>query len=116
MGDFSLNHPIWVMTFHPGFVYTAVMIFENKVKSPNLDQQYMYQIQIVGEIDQIRSDWFARKGFESSWNLAEHGITVIKGIVLDQSHLRGILNKLWDLNFEVILVEKLGLVKKECKQ
>ena len=104
------------MTYHPGIVYTVVMIIDNKVNSPSLDEQHLYQIHIVGEIDQFRRDWFVRKGFESSWNLAEHGITVIKGIVLDQSHLRGILNKLWDLNFEVILVEKLGLVKKECKQ
>ena len=101
------------MTYHPVIVYTVVMIIDNKVKSLHADEKYLYQIRILGEIDQFRADWFTSKGYETSTILAEQPITVLKGIVTDQSHLRGILNKIWDLNFEVILVEKLGLVKKE---
>jgi hypothetical protein len=38
---------------------------------------------------------------------ANSDITIISGEVADQPKLRGILNKLWDLNLSIISVNKL---------
>jgi hypothetical protein len=35
-------------------------------------------------------------------------ITVLRGKVLDQAALRGILSKIWDLNLTVISVKQIG--------
>jgi hypothetical protein len=67
----------------------------------------LYQIQIHGHISQERADYFAWQCLASSFVSAGEPATLLTGEILDQSHLRGLLNKIWDLNFEVILVRRI---------
>ena len=100
------------MTYHPRYDYTGVMKTDGVMDRKEFDEQYLYQVQILGEIDQTRIDWFAKMGFESSPNHAGDPVTTITGTIIDQSHLRGMLNEIWDLNFEVILVRRLGKISR----
>lgn len=82
------------------------MIIDDPNQYEKKNTEHIYQIQILGEINQVRMDWFSKMGFDSSVNDSGDPITTISGVIVDQSHLRGTLNKIWDLNFEVILVER----------
>ena len=65
-----------------------------------------YQIQFLGDIEHQRVDWFSQLGFEIYPEKSDTSVITLEGNVLDQSHLRGFLNKLWDLNLEIILVKR----------
>ncbi len=68
-------------------------------------EQHCYKIIVLGEIDQARKAWFAQMGFDAAHLHSDtQSFTLLTGQVIDQSHLRGILNKLWDLNFELVEV------------
>ena len=82
-----------------------------------ISENDLYQIILLGEIDRSRIDWFQKLGFTVSESTAADGpTTVLTGQVIDQSHLRGLLNKIWDLNFKVVQVNKLGPGKKLGEQ
>jgi len=66
-----------------------------------------YQIVVAGEIDHARQVWFASIGLAARpFRSDGDSFTLLSGPVTDQAHLRGILNKLWDLNFEVVRVRR----------
>ena len=67
-----------------------------------------YQIQFLGDIKHQRGDWFSQLGFEIYHEKSDTSVITLEGTVLDQSHLRGLLNKLWDLNLEITLVKRSG--------
>ena len=67
--------------------------------------EHLYLIRVLGELDQARNAWFAEIGFESVAD--QEGTTTLKGMIKDQAHLRGILNRIWDMNFTVALVKRL---------
>ena len=71
-------------------------------QGPGLDQAAVYQIKVQGKLDESWSDWLSgmRITFES-------GITTVTGPVADQSALRGILSKIWDLNLMLISVTRI---------
>ena len=69
------------------------------------DEQAVYRIKVRGTLDERWSDWFdgltvAIGSDEASENLP---VTIITGAV-DQATLRGILNRVWDLNLALISV------------
>jgi hypothetical protein len=64
----------------------------------------LYQITIQGNLGRNWSHWFDNIAVTSQ---ANSDITIISGEVADQPKLRGILNKLWDLNLSIISVIKL---------
>jgi hypothetical protein len=73
----------------------------------------IYQIKIQGELGGNWSDWFNGMTISVEDNLP---ITTLTGIVADQAALRGILNKLWDLNLTLISVRRIETDdKEECK-
>jgi hypothetical protein len=81
---------------------------------PEFDQGYhgdVYQIKIIGNLDQKWSGWFNNLEIilERANDNAE--ITTLTGQITDQAKLRGILNKIWDLNLHVISVNQLLLRK-----
>jgi len=93
------------MTNHPDASYTDGMNSDDSKQHQTISEPLRYQISLRGEIDQTRIDWFAKLGLGATQaDTAEGLITILTGQIIDQSHLRGILNKLWDLNFEVIQV------------
>ena len=63
-----------------------------------------YQITIQGNLDAEWTNWF--NWLELSY-MEDLGITILRGPIADQAELRGIMNKLWDLNQAIIAVSQL---------
>ncbi|MFN2157294.1 MAG: hypothetical protein ACK2UX_18835 [Anaerolineae bacterium] len=63
-----------------------------------------YEITVKGTLDAKWSDWFS--GMAVAVDALEDGrsLTRLTGQVSDQAALRGMLNKLWDLNLTLISV------------
>jgi hypothetical protein len=76
--------------------------------STHKTSQAIYEIKVQGELDQSWEVYF--KGLAvtpgSSGGQASP-ITTLVGPVIDQSALRGLLCKLWDLNLTLISVRRL---------
>jgi hypothetical protein len=64
----------------------------------------IYQISIQGNLDAGWSHWF--NWLELAYQEETHQ-TILTGPIADQAELRGILNKLWDLNQNIIAVTRL---------
>lgn len=64
---------------------------------------FMYQIRIDGRLRESWSGYFA--DLELSHDKDHH--TILTGPVADQTALRGILCQIWDLNLDVISVNRL---------
>jgi hypothetical protein len=67
-----------------------------------LDQPTVYQIKMQGRLDKTWSSWFSGMTVTSDGDT-----TTLTGAVADQSALRGILTKLWDLNLALISVTRI---------
>ena len=65
------------------------------------DTQPIYQIKMRGELDASWSAWFSHMTITFDGD-----VTTLTGAVADQSALRGILTKLWDLNLDLISVNR----------
>jgi hypothetical protein len=81
------------------------------IEQEDPDQGSTYQIQVLGQIDTSWSDWFDGMTF-----IYEHGRTTFTGHVADQAALRGILFKVWDLNLELISVNRIEQLHAKEKQ
>lgn len=65
-----------------------------------------YQIIIEGSIDISWSDWFGGLQMDS-WMIEDGStITRLSGNLLDQAALRGLMNKIWDLNLTVLYLKQ----------
>lgn len=64
----------------------------------------IYQITINGNLNPRWSEWL--DGLRITCHDASQ-ITTLHGQISDQAKLRGILNKLWDLNLEIISVNQM---------
>jgi hypothetical protein len=84
-------------------------------KNNNHFQAHNYQITVYGIVDQSWSDWFG--GLTLTPIADEDGImsTQLTGALPDQGALRGIVNKLWDLNFTVVSINCLDLSSRSTK-
>ena len=67
-------------------------------------EQDLYQIEIAGSLDARWSEWFS--GLTITAHESEPPRTTLTGRV-DQTALRGIVNRLWDLNLTLISVQRL---------
>jgi len=65
-------------------------------------QPAVYQIKMQGRLDESWSGWF-----DGMTVASDSDTTTLTGAVADQSALRGILNKLWDLNLALISVTRI---------
>jgi hypothetical protein len=65
------------------------------------DQSAAYQIRLKGNLDSSWSEWF--DGFAIT---QQNGETLLKGQVIDQAALHGILAKINDLGLSIISVER----------
>ena len=65
-----------------------------------------YQIKVEGKLDQSWSNWFSGLTITVEGKGQGPASTTITGAV-DQSTLRGILTKMWDLNLTLISVIRL---------
>ena len=67
----------------------------------------VYRIQVQGRVAARWSDWFGGLTLTEERETAGPPVTTLTGLVPDQTALRGMVNKLWDLNLTVLAVERL---------
>jgi hypothetical protein len=65
-------------------------------------QEMIYTIRIKGLLDPQWSDCLS--GFQITTSDRDPSITLLAGPVPDQAFLRGVLNKLWDLNLVLLSI------------
>lgn len=66
----------------------------------------IYQIRVQGELDRNWEGYFSNLAIKLT-HTGDLPITILTGPVIDQSALRGLLCKLWDLNLILISVRQL---------
>ena len=76
------------------------MIWQGKQNQIN-DKLPIYEIRLQGHINKDWADWL--DGMTITY---EGEYTILRGKVIDQSALRGILTRIWDLNRTVISLNK----------
>ena len=64
----------------------------------------IYQIKIQGRLDEKWSDWFSEMTVSEMTVTFERNFTTLTGSVVDQAALRGILDKIWDLNLVLVSI------------
>ena len=69
----------------------------------------VYEIKVRGSLDESWSDWFSGMAIQTGKTDLSNRITILKGPVVDQSALRGILTRLWDMNYEIISFQRMPL-------
>ena len=67
-----------------------------------------YQITVEGKIDPSWSDWFNGMTLVSSIEADGLYTTTLTGAVVDQVALRGLINRLWDLNLVLRSIQPIG--------
>ena len=72
-------------------------------KRRRADEQVVYQIKVQGNLDDRWSDWFSGLVVDVEDESERPPITTLTGSI-DQAALRGMLNKIWDLNLTLISV------------
>jgi hypothetical protein len=77
-------------------------------KRPNTGQQQRaaYQIQVQGELGPRWRHWFEDLSITVETSGDGTTITILTSPTIDQAGLRGILNKLWDLNLSLLTVTR----------
>lgn len=83
----------------------------NRTNTSPKDSIKHYQIVVMGELSTNWADWLGGVLFESHCLSKCSEKTTLVGIVPDQAALRGLLNKLWDLNLVIVSV---NLYEGEC--
>ena len=68
-----------------------------------VDERVVYQIKVQGNLDDRWSDWFSGLTVVVGDERENPPVTTLTGLI-DQAALRGILNKIWDLNLTLISV------------
>ncbi len=67
-----------------------------------------YEIRVEGVVSEHWSDWFAGLTLSLERKVEGAPVTTLSGHVADQAALRGIVNKLWDLNLTLISIKPLA--------
>jgi hypothetical protein len=67
-----------------------------------------YRIRVQGCVDPRWSDWFSGLTLGEEGEAGGRPVTILAGEVPDQAALRGVLNKLWDMNLTLLTVERLA--------
>ena len=72
---------------------------------------WFYQITVEGKIDASWSDWLDGMRTVSRKEADGTLVTILCGSVSDQAALRGLLNRLWDLNLVLRSVQPIDPVQ-----
>ena len=71
------------------------------------DPGVVYEIQVQGELDRGWEEWLSGLSVTHEYAGEQPCTTTLTGAVADQSALRGIVCKLWDLNLTLISVRRI---------
>jgi hypothetical protein len=82
-------------------------MYQAKTKPPNNLSKH-YQITVEGKIDPDWSDWFHGMKIVSKMEVGGLYTTTLSGTIIDQVALRGLLNRLWDLNLTVCSIQQIN--------
>ena len=66
----------------------------------------VYQITVEGKIDESWSDWLGGMQLVLRKEATGMRISILTGVLTDQAALRGVLNRLWDLNLVLRSVQQ----------
>jgi hypothetical protein len=72
-------------------------------ENPDANERILYRIEVEGKLDERWSDWFSGLTVAVEDGTGDLPVTTLLGSI-DQAGLRGILNKIWDLNLALISV------------
>jgi hypothetical protein len=64
----------------------------------------IYQIRIKGRLDERWSEWFNGLAVNVECEDGIRTVTSLTGFMADQPALRGILNRIWDLNLNLVSI------------
>jgi len=83
---------------------------KNMMKEPkDTERTSLYRIVIAGELHESWSDWLGKVDLERKEQGVDSCHTILLSEVPDQAALRGLINRIWDLNLKLISLNK-------CKQ
>ncbi len=68
----------------------------------------LYRIVVVGDLHESWSEWLGRIELDRKEKMVQTSHTILLSEVPDQAALRGLLNRIWDLNLEIIALQKIG--------
>jgi len=74
--------------------------------SKQLKESPHYQIVVQGKLSDSWSEWLGDVSFESINRIYASNQTTIFSEIPDQAALRGLLNKIWDLNLTLVSVNR----------
>ena len=66
-----------------------------------------YQITVIGKLDESWQNLYENFSLSRESDSQGKTLTILSGTVIDQAALRGLVNKLWDLNLYLISVVSL---------
>lgn len=72
-----------------------------------LNQPARYQIEVIGHVDNKRATWFSEVKITNSYLEDGTPITVMKGEVLDQAMLHGLIEKIRDLGLPLHSINRI---------
>jgi len=81
---------------------------KNNFQLVNPSQQVIYEIRVQGWIGERWMNWFQGQVLRF-----DEDITILTIPVADQSALRGILNKIWDLNLTLVSAIRLERIEQQ---
>jgi len=67
-----------------------------------------YEIRVQGRLDESWSNWFNGMTIAPEGASGDSPVTTLTGVVADQAALRGILERVWNLNLTLVSVRRLG--------
>ena len=71
----------------------------------SVDQPMEYEIEIQGRLEERWSHWFDDMNISVRSETGEPTVTVLSGLVADQSALHGLLNRIRDLSIPLLSVQ-----------
>jgi hypothetical protein len=70
------------------------------------EQLSIYQIKVQGKLNEQWSDWLEGVTITHDRAQEEDHVTTLTSPVVDQAALRGIMNRLWDLNVTLLSIRR----------
>ena len=106
----STKSPILGMPNHPDWFYTQINEQtrekgDSMINAHKTESGCVYQILVQGRLSKEWSSWL--NGMSIRQESDDPPATLITGKIIDQAQLRGILNKIWDLNLNLISVKRI---------
>ncbi len=78
----------------------------NRIYHLGMDQPSLYQIRVEGWITERWKDWFSGMEITREESTEARTISRLEGVIADQAALQGLLQKLYNLGFPLLTVQR----------